>query len=339
MRVCIVGCGGIANLHARDVVRLRKEGYDIEVPYLIDIRKENAMKIKSKWGFETSQILSDYKEIIGKVDAAIICTPHTVHYQQVLDFIRGGVHVLVEKPMVCKLEHAVTLIEEAKRNKVVLEVAYQRHFQPTFIAAKNFISKGGLGDIKVISLILGQDWYLPTRGTWRQTLKLGGGGELLDSGSHLIDVAFWTTSLKPLEVYATIDKYDTEVDINTGLTARLNNGAIMNFTVAGDDPGWMEIEIFWGNKGRLTIVPPRVTFVSKERRGEQQLDTVSMRPSRPLFNFVDTILGKDENRSPPIGALYVIALTEAAYESVKLRRPVTIEELCERKNIDYKKFF
>ncbi len=339
MRMAIIGCGGIANVHARDLVNLINKGEDVEVSFLVDVREDNALRLKKKWGFDKAEVVRDYRSIIGKVDAAIICTPHTLHYPQALDLIKNNVHVLLEKPMVCKLEHAVDLIEAAEESKVVLEVAYQRHFIPCFIAAREFVRKGGLGRVRLISLLLAQNWYEFCKGTWRLTQKLGGGGELMDSGSHIIDIALWVTGLKPFEVYAAFDKYDSEVDINTGLVAKMDNGAILNFTVAGDDPsGWMEIELFWGDRGRLSIMPPKVLFIGRDRR-EAQLDTLNITPSRPVYNFIDVILGRDYNRSPGIGALYVVALSEAAYEAANRGRPISIKELCEIKGVDYSKFF
>ena len=339
MRISIIGCGGIAHAHAKDLLALRERGYDIEIPFLVDVNKEKALKLKEKLRLEETKIVEDYKRILNKTDAVIVCTPHTLHYEHIINSLKKDVSVLVEKPMVCRLEQAYEVIEEAERRDLVLEIGFQRHFIPCFIATRDYIREGRLGDIRVISMILGQRWYRNFKGTWRHTLSLGGGGELIDSGSHFLDVAFWTTGLKPVKVYALVNKYDTEVDINTGLVAELSNGAILNFTVAGDDPSWYELEIFWGDEGRLILEPPKVKMLKREGEEECTLDTSKYCSSRPVFNFVDVLLGKDVNKSPPIYGLYVIATAEAAYKSCELNRPVSIKELCKEKGLDYYKYF
>jgi len=337
MRVAIVGCGGISRAHSRDLKKLMELGKDVEVKYLVDIVKEKALRLKAELDFKEAEICDDYKKIVHSVDAAIICTPHTLHYRQVLDFLSAGKHVLVEKPMTHRVKEAYQLVREAERQGVILEIAYQRHFIPKYIAARDFILKGGLGKIKFVSLLLAQDWYKIAKGTWRGTLSLGGGGELIDSGSHISDIAFWTTGLKPVEVFAYVDRYDIEVDVNTCLSAKLTRGALLSFAVAGDDPSWLEAEMFWGEKGRLTILDKGAIFTSRDRE-TVILDTSGIKKSRPVFNFIDAIEGKDENRSPAICGLYVAAFSEAAYRSIEKMRPVSIKELCEEQDIDYSYF-
>jgi len=338
VRISVIGCGNVAHAHVKDLLTLRARGYEIEIPFLVDVNREKALKLKEKWNLEEAEVVEDYRLILDRTDAVIICTPHTLHYEQILNSLKRDVSVFVEKPMVCRLEHAYTVVEEAEKRGLVLEIGFQRHFIPCFMAARDFIRGGGIGNIRIISMILGQKWYRNFRGTWRHTLALGGGGELLDSGSHFLDVALWTTGLKPVRVFALIDRYDTEVDINTGLVAELSNGTILNFTVAGDDPSWYELEIFWGDEGRLTLKPPEVMVLKRDCE-KYELDTSKYSSSRPVFNFVDVLLGKDVNRCPPIYGLYVIAIVEAAYRSYELNRPVNIKEICEEKGLDYYKFF
>lgn len=337
MKIAIIGCGGISRAHSKDIKKLIDAGEDLEVKYLVDIVKEKALKLKAEFGFDSAEVREDYKEVIPYVDAAVICTPHTLHFRQALDFVSAGKHVLVEKPMTHRVKEAYQLVKEAEKQGVVLEIAYQRHFIPKYIVARDFVLSGGLGDVKFISLTLAQGWYKIAKGTWRGTRSLGGGGELIDSGSHISDIAFWTTGLKPVEVFAYIDCYDIEVDVNTCLSAKLTKGALLSFTVAGDDPSWLETEIFWGDRGRLVIFDKGVVFTSRDRK-TITLDTSNVKGSRPIFNFIDAINGKDKNKSPAIYGLYVAALSEAAYKSIERMRPISVKELCKEQGIDYSYF-
>lgn len=322
-----MGCGGMGNVHLRDLLQMESQGFDVDVRYLVDIDASRAEALRAKYGLREVEVLTDYRRALGKVDAAVIATPHAEHYQQIMDFVASGAHVLVEKPMVCNLRQALDVYEAWRKSGLVVEVAFQRHFEKPWIAARDLISKGVLGKIEMVSMILGQA-YTGVKGTWRAIRKISCGGELIDSGSHFMDVALWITGLRAEEAFAYMDSRGFEIDINTALVAKLEGGPLLLFTVAGDDPGWLEVEIFWGEEGRLIVQPPAVLL--QRRKGEGEAVNLEPYPqSRPAFNFVRAIEKLEDNGSPPVCGLRVQELADAAYRSVELGRPVKVAELYE----------
>jgi len=338
VKLAFIGCGGIANAHARDLARLIEAGYDLEISYLIDPRIEAAERLRDKWGFREARLSRDYRDALGKVDAALVLTPHALHYRQCRDLLRSGVHVMVEKPMVCRLEEAYSLLDEASSADLILEVAYQRHFNPVFMALRDVLSSGDLGDVRLVSMILGQAYLSHVKGTWRLKPELSCGGELIDSGSHFIDAALWCAGKRPLEVFAYTSSYGEAVEIDVGLTARLEGGCIMVFTVAGNDPSFLEKYWFWCDKGRADLSPPRLTIGRREGRVLEP-DLSRYRASRPLINFVKSVLGEEDNGSPGVCGLYTVAVVEAAYRSAREGRAISVRELCEEKGLNYDKYF
>ncbi|MCC6066016.1 MAG: Gfo/Idh/MocA family oxidoreductase [Thermofilum sp.] len=327
MRVAVVGCGGMGNAHLRDLLQLKSQGFDVDVRYLVDVDASKAEALRAKYGLKEAEALTDYRKALGKVDAAVVATPHAEHYQQIMDFVASGAHVLVEKPMVCNLRQALDVYEAWRRSGLVVEVAFQRHFERPWVAARDLVSKGAIGRIEMVSMILGQA-YTGVKGTWRAVRKISCGGELIDSGSHFMDAALWITGLRAEEAFAYMDYRGFEIDINTALVAKLEGGPLLLFTVAGDDPSWLEVEIFWGEGGRLIVQPPAVLLQRKGGGGE----AVNLEPypqSRPVFNFVKAIEKLEENGSPPLCGLRVQELADAAYRSVELGRPVKVAELYE----------
>jgi predicted dehydrogenase len=327
MRVAVVGCGGMGNAHLRDLLQLKSQGFDVDVRYLVDVDVSKAEALRAKYGLKEAEVLTDYRKALGKVDAAVVATPHAEHYQQIMDFVASGAHVLVEKPMVCNLRQALDVYEAWRRSGLVVEVAFQRRFERPWVAARDLVSKGAIGRIEMVSMILGQA-YTGVKGTWRAVRKISCGGELIDSGSHFMDAALWITGLRAEEAFAYMDYRGFEIDINTALVAKLEGGPLLLFTVAGDDPGWLEVEIFWGEGGRLIVQPPAVLLQRKGGGGE----AVNLEPypqSRPVFNFVKAIEKLEENGSPPLCGLRVQELADAAYRSVELGRPVKVAELYE----------
>jgi predicted dehydrogenase len=78
--------------------------------------------------------LSDYRKIIGDVDAAVIAVPTDRHYQVTKAFLENGKHVLVEKPIAATLEEADDLVALARRKNVVLQVGHVQRYSGAFQA-------------------------------------------------------------------------------------------------------------------------------------------------------------------------------------------------------------
>ena len=129
------------------------------------------------------------------------------------------------------------------------------------------------------------------------------GGQLNDSGSHLLDVVLWMVDLAPARVSAFMDYLDTEVDINSALSIVFENGALANFSVVGTGPGpgmWEDITI-WGTKGAIYSRNGRVTCkYGGNAPVEVDANSLPSRFASPDQNFVDAILGRDEIQVPPV---------------------------------------
>lgn len=323
VRLGFIGMGGIARHHLRQLANIPEAviagvAEPSEVA-LAQMRKE----FPSLAGVP---VFSDYRQLLEKValDAVEIHTPHTQHYQQALDVFAAGKHLLLEKPMVCSTVDAHKLIEAGKN--VVFMVSYQRHFDGTYIYIRDQVRAGALGKIQYVQLLLSQNWYRGTMGTWRQQKALSGGGQFNDSGSHIVDIMLWTTGLTAESVFAYMKNYDSEVDIDSAASIRFTNGAQGTISIIGDSPLWWEEYSIWGSEGMMLI---RQGKLYEARFGDKELTPVVALPgnSNPDRNFIDAVLGRDTVKVPPECGLRVIELTEAAWKSAELGRPVRVSEL------------
>lgn len=192
IQIGFIGTGGIAHLHANQLAEIE----EAEIKAVTDVSPEARERFVTKFGLEQAQQFSDYREMLeqGELDAVVICSPHTLHFQQATDVMNHGLHVLIEKPMTCSSTEAEQLIETANKTGKIMQVSYQRHFQSEFIYIHDAIASGEIGSLTSITASLYQSWWngRPS-GAWRQNPKLSGGGFLMDSGSHIIDVLLWTT--------------------------------------------------------------------------------------------------------------------------------------------------
>ncbi len=317
VRIGLLGCGGNMGGHLRRLMDMP----DVEIVALTDPNAASFERLFTRVP-EAKELprFADHKEMLATVDmdAVEISTPHTLHFQQIMDSLDKGLHVLTEKPMVCSVDHAFEVMEKAEEVGKILMVSYQRHLAPAFRFIRNQIQAGEIGEVQFIQAMQDQHWYENQQGKWRQVQSLSGGGQLNDSGSHLLDIVLWMIDKTPETVSAMMDNFDTEVDINSALTIKFENGALANFSVVGTGPGpgmWEDITI-WGSKGAIYSRNGKVTC----KYGGKDAVEINDLPSRfgsPDQNFVDAILGRDEIQIPPSCGLRVIQLTEAAWESAE----------------------
>lgn len=328
VRIGIIGCGSISYGHINRLLNIP----EVELTALVDINQNKAQKIKEKifsLRRERVAVFSDYKEMFSEVnlDAVGIFTPHTLHFPQIMEALRRDMHVLVEKPMTTEIGEAKKIIEEARIRKKKVVVSYQLRYEPIYRYARKIMEEKRIGEIQFISALITQDWRVRVKRTnrlWRLDPEFSGGGMLIDSGSHLLDILFWLSNLTAERVYSFIENKGEKVDINSAISLKFSNGALGNISVIGDDHHHWELSI-WGSQGNLFLRNNKVYVQDKEGN---ILKPQNLPPaSNPDTNFIEAIFEGKEIISPPEDALKVTILTQAIYRSASLCKEVKVKEI------------
>lgn len=343
LSVAVVGLGGLGRVICRSIDPL-----DAVVCAGVDVSPE------ARRTFEQTFDTPTYRDIAAliaardrgdvQVDAVVISTPHTLHYDQSVDCLRAGLHVLVEKPMVTDVRDAVHLVTIADERDLVLQVGYQRHFHPAFTEIARAVDDGWLGDVHSINAHLGQDWIVPHRDTWRTDVSLSGGGQLYDSGSHLLDSLLWMTGTRPRRIGAQMAYDSPGIDVTAALTIELERAAygdadrclvddraiIASIMVSGDGVVGEPHEHYtmWGTDGRLTFDGETIRIVSDGEVAYEATvtdDTAFMTlTERKIENFIAAIRGAEPSMVPGSVGVEITALTEAAYVAATEGRTVDV---------------
>lgn len=311
LRIGFIGAGGNARWHMGQVLGLPT----VQVSALADPNPDMLDAAKRQHAaLGDVPVFADYQTMLAAVemDAVEISTPHTTHKEQILAALTADLHVLCEKPLVCSVADAHEVIDALSRSGKVGLLSYQRHYQPEFRYIRSRIASGDMGAVTFVNALQCQNWKVGTKGSWRQDPALSGGGQLNDSGSHLLDIILWTTGLGVRSVSAFIDNCGTPVDINSALSLQFKGGAQGNISVVGDAPDWHEDLTIWCEKGFFLMRNGKLQVC--DASGRYTFD--SMRGgSFPDRNFVDAIESGAEVQSPFTCGLRVIELTEAAWKS------------------------
>jgi len=121
LKTAVIGVGYLGKFHAEKYAALEKS----DLIAVVDANAETAKEIADKYGVKA---LTDYHELLGKVDAVSIAAPTTLHHQIARDFLEHDTHVLIEKPITVTVDQADDLIELAITNDLMIQVGHLERF-------------------------------------------------------------------------------------------------------------------------------------------------------------------------------------------------------------------
>jgi len=120
LKVAVIGVGHLGKEHARIYASLP----NVELVAICDRDKSREEKAKELG----TEFVTDFRKLIGKVDAVSVVVPTAYHYEVAKPFMEAGTHALIEKPLTLKLNEADELISIAKQKKLVMQVGHiERH--------------------------------------------------------------------------------------------------------------------------------------------------------------------------------------------------------------------
>ena len=126
MRIAVIGAGSFGKNH----VRVANESPRAELKFVVDADLARARE-QAPAGVEA---ITDYRDLIGQIDAAIIAIPTVAHAEVGVALLEAGIDVLIEKPIAPTLAEADLLVEAAARNHRILQVGHLERFNPAVIA-------------------------------------------------------------------------------------------------------------------------------------------------------------------------------------------------------------
>lgn len=127
VRTAVIGVGYLGRFHAQKYASLPGS----ELVAVVDADDATVRTVAEEVGATRT---TDYRDLLGKVDAVSIAVPTPLHFKIARDFLMSGAHVLVEKPITTTIEEARTLIELARRGRKILQVGHLERFNPAIVA-------------------------------------------------------------------------------------------------------------------------------------------------------------------------------------------------------------
>lgn len=183
LRVAIVGCGLIGQKRSRALA-------DAKIVVCCDAIEERAASLAKTAGAASC---ADWRDAVRRddVDAVIVATTNDMLAPVSLAAIEAGKHVLVEKPAARSVAEMAPLIEAAARRDVRVRVGFNHRYHPALLKAREIVDSGAAGELMFVRGRYGHGGRIGYDKEWRADPEKAGGGELIDQGVHLIDLARW----------------------------------------------------------------------------------------------------------------------------------------------------
>ncbi len=209
VRVAVVGCGAVARESLLPVLAGHER---VALGPLVDRDHARAQQLAS--AYNVASVVTDMGTLNRDlVDAVVLATPPGHHAAGTLQLLEKGLHVLVEKPMAIAAADARRMVDAAARKQLTLSVGLYRRFLPSVQLLRAMIERQEFGRVLSVDAEEGgpYGWPLATLDGLRRSS--GGGGTLIDLGSHVIDlVLFALQGLPRLESYADNELGGIETD-------------------------------------------------------------------------------------------------------------------------------
>lgn len=296
----IIGCGDVARKRVAGAIQQESRSE------LVAVSRRNQGKLDQfRSDFNVAQAFSSADELIASpdIDAVYIATPVDLHRPQTIAAAKNGKHVLVEKPMAMSVAECDEMIAACAAHDVRLGVAFYRPFYPVVARMRELVDGGDIGQVLSVSAVTSTPFAISSDedGYWRVIPEQGGGGALMDIGSHRLDLflqlfgpiagikAFCSTVAAD---YAADDAVTAALQFESGIL-----GSLQCYFGANTDPDEFTI---LGTSGRLVSRPLNGGELIIERGADR---IVESHPPASNFNaplIVDFVTAILDHRPPQI---------------------------------------
>jgi predicted dehydrogenase len=214
VNVALVGCGLIGQKRLQHLGKCR-------LVVCADLVRERAQRLAQTTAGATAT--DDWRAAVSRkdVDLVLISAVHRALPEIALAAVRAGKHVLVEKPAARRSAELDPVIAAARETRVRVRVGFNHRYHPALLKARELVASGVAGELMFVRGRYGHGGRIGYDREWRADPELSGGGELIDQGVHLIDLArLFLGDFTEVEGFAHTYFWDMPVDDNGFLLLR-----------------------------------------------------------------------------------------------------------------------
>ena len=260
LHVGFIGGGNITDTHIRAALAIP----GLRIAAVVGTNRGRVKALAEKYGISS---YDDLRQFLSHrpLDLVIIGSPSGVHAAEGIAACADGKHILVEKPIDITTERADDLISAARRSGVKLGVIFQDRLKPDILRLRDWIRSGKLGRILLVEASV--KWYRPpeyySNSKWRGTLRLDGGGALMNQGIHTVDLLLYLLGdINRVQAVTKTALHKIESEDTCVATLEFEDGAVgvLQSTTAAF-PGYARKVEVTGSEGTVCLEQDRITRI------------------------------------------------------------------------------
>lgn len=249
--VLIIGAGKIGSIRAKTANKL----FPDSKIYIYDLNFNLAQKLASEVnGTAIKDLESALKD--KSINITVIAVINKFSKKYCIQSIKNNKHVLCEKPMGISYQEALAIAQFANKYNSIFKCGFNHRYHPGIFNAHKLCLKNKIGEILYIRAVYGHGGREEYDKEWRAKKQLSGGGELLDQGSHLIDLCLWFFGFETVKKTYCIPKtmfWKMDVDDNAFALIETKSGKVAQIHASWTQ--WKNLFRFeiYGKKGTIEI--------------------------------------------------------------------------------------
>lgn len=338
VHVGLIGGGNISETHARAVSGIP----GVAVAAVFGTNRENVARLSA---LHRATPYSDFEKFLAHrpMDLVAIGSPSGLHAEQGIAAARRGLHVLTEKPLDINTARSDAFIAAAAEAGVKLGVFFQDRFKADLVRVKEWVEAGILG--KMILADARVKWFRPASyysdSRWRGTLRLDGGGALINQAIHTVDLLLWLCGeVSAVQAVRKTALHKIEAEDTLVATLEFKSGAVGSLQAATSVfPGYPRRVELTGSEGTVIIEhdrllaadlrePPKdLRATGDDQNASATSPTVSdVRGHQAVLeDFVRAITTNTAPRCSGIEGRRSVALVEAIYDACATGKRVELK--------------
>ncbi|MBI5728692.1 MAG: Gfo/Idh/MocA family oxidoreductase [Candidatus Magasanikbacteria bacterium] len=250
IRIALIGAGGMGKRWARALTRARQ----FDVRAVVDVDRARAQQLAGL--FKKCDGVVDWKVVLKRldIDAVVIVTPHRFLAPIAQSALQHGKHVLCEKPGGIKAAEIKKTLELARKHKRRYMIGFNHRYHAGFLLVRKLYEAGKIGTPMFIRARYGFGGRAGYEKEWRMQKFISGGGELIDQGVHMIDMArSFLGDFSGVTGFAEDLFWGTGADDNAMLILKTKQKQLASIHVSWSN--WKPIHNFeiFGTKGYISV--------------------------------------------------------------------------------------
>jgi predicted dehydrogenase len=272
----IVGCGSMGREHIENIAALGGG----EVTAIADPHgpsREAAQAICDRVRF-APQVFDDHRELLasGLCDAVAIATPNHTHVQMMRDALATDLHILVEKPLVTRIDDGVELLNRARGRRALAWMAQEYRYMPPVAEMIRLAHAGAVGRIHQVAVREHREPFYPKVGDWNR-FSANTGGTLVEKCCHYFNLMDLILRDRPRRVFASGGQAVNHLDESVaGRTPDILDNAFVVVEYAGGARAHLDLCMFAEN----SVDNEHITVVGDEGKLESLLPSGVLRHGR-----------------------------------------------------------